>query len=245
MGAVSERAPVLGVDCFAGSLESAADAVVARALSGRGGFACLGNVHVLVTASGDPAVRSALEDAWVVFPDGFPVAWMQRRSGASASRIAGPDLMPAVFELGQAVRLRHFLFGSTDDVLAALETGLAICFPTAQIVGRLAPAQDHEDSSEALEFISCTCPQVVWVALGAPKQELWAARHAAALSPAVVVGVGAAFDFLAGSKRRAPAWMQRSGLEWLHRLATEPRRLGWRYVSTNSRFALSVLRGGG
>jgi N-acetylglucosaminyldiphosphoundecaprenol N-acetyl-beta-D-mannosaminyltransferase len=237
------RSSVLGIDCFAGDLDSATTAVITRALSGEGGFACLANVHVLVTAQRDPQLHSALAGAWADFPDGAPVAWLLRRAGgARAHRIAGPDLMPAVIERGQGAGLRHFLFGSTPSVLRALELRLVERFSEVQIVGTWAPNYGEESSSDSLQRIREAEPHLVWVALGAPKQELWMARHIAELHPTVAIGVGAAFDFQAGLKTRAPRWMQRTSLEWLHRLASEPRRLWWRYVSTNSVFVFRALR---
>jgi N-acetylglucosaminyldiphosphoundecaprenol N-acetyl-beta-D-mannosaminyltransferase len=239
----SGRAQVLGVDCFAGDLDAATDAVVARALTGEGGYACLANVHVLVSGQRDPAVRSALSDAWTVFPDGAPVAWLQRREGwRAATRIGGPDLMPRVLDHGTAAGLRHFLFGSTPDTLAALASRLLRTHPGIELVGTWAPPLGEEHSASSIERIVAAGPQIVWVALGAPKQECWMHRHADEIAPAIALGVGAAFDFLAGSKRRAPSWMQRAGLEWAHRLAMEPRRLGPRYLRTNTEFVVRAGR---
>ncbi len=231
--------------CFSGALGEAADAVVKRACSGEGGFACLANVHVAVTSERDDRVRQALASAWRVFPDGTPIAWLRKRGGAAdAQRIPGPDLFAATLDRGRALGLRHYLFGSTPSVLAALERRLRERFPGVEIVGAQAPPRGAERSAACLDAVRAAEPDVVWVALGAPKQELWMADHAGALEPALLVGVGAAFDFHAGMKARAPRWMQSAGLEWLHRLATEPRRLGWRYLSTNTLFALWMLRGG-
>jgi N-acetylglucosaminyldiphosphoundecaprenol N-acetyl-beta-D-mannosaminyltransferase len=236
--------PVLGVECFAGRPDIAARAVLERALEGSGGYCCFCNVHVLGLVQRHEEVRRALEDAWLVFPDGAPVAWLQRRLGAAAQRIAGPDLMPRVLELGVPLELRHFLFGSTPEVLAALQERLRAAHPGIRIAGALSPP--FESSSEqrwewAIDELSRAEPDVVWCALGAPKQELWMYRYASELSPALVLGVGAAFDFLAGTKPRAPLWMQRGSFEWLHRLASEPRRLSMRYLRTNSAF---VVRAG-
>jgi N-acetylglucosaminyldiphosphoundecaprenol N-acetyl-beta-D-mannosaminyltransferase len=242
---VSSGLDLLARDCFSGELGDAAEAVVTRALSGEGGYACLANVHVAVTTERDDRVRNALASSWRVFPDGTPIAWLRRRGGATcARRIPGPDLFAGTLDAGRAVGLRHYLFGSTPSVLAALERRMGERFPGVEIAGTLAPPPGEERSPACLEAVHAAEPHVVWVALGAPKQELWMADHAAALAPALLVGVGAAFDFHAGVKARAPRWMQNAGLEWLHRLATEPRRLGWRYLSTNTLFALWVLRGG-
>lgn len=236
--------PVLGVECFAGDPETAARAVLERALHGSGGYCCFCNVHVLGLVQRHENVRRALENAWIVFPDGAPVAWLQRRFGAAAHRVPGPDLMPRVLGLGLPAGLRHFLFGSTPQVLDVLQERVRAAYPGIRIAGAVSPP--FELSSEhrwrqAIDEISRTEPHVVWCALGAPKQELWMHRYADELSPALVLGVGAAFDFLAGTKPRAPLWMQRWSLEWLHRLASEPRRLSGRYLRTNSTF---VLRAG-
>jgi N-acetylglucosaminyldiphosphoundecaprenol N-acetyl-beta-D-mannosaminyltransferase len=231
--------PVLGVDCFAGDPETAARAVLERALQGSGGYCCFCNVHVLGLVQRHESVWRALEDAWIVFPDGAPVAWLQRRFGFAAQRIPGPDLMPRVLGLGVPAGLRHFLFGSTPQVLDILQERVRAAFPGVRIAGALSPpfelAGEHR-WGWAIDEISHTEPHVVWCALGAPKQELWMHRYANELSPALVLGVGAAFDFLAGTKHRAPVWMQRCSLEWLHRLASEPRRLSGRYLRTNSAF---------
>jgi N-acetylglucosaminyldiphosphoundecaprenol N-acetyl-beta-D-mannosaminyltransferase len=244
------RYSVLGTECFVGGLETAADAVVARALERSGGYCCFCNVHVLSLAKRDEALRRALESAWVVFPDGSPVAWLQRRLGVAAQRVAGPDLMPIVLSLGRRDGLRHLLFGSTPEVLDVLEERLRAAYPGVQIVGALSPPFDATGEHQwrrAIDEISSAQPHIVWCALGAPKQELWMHRYAAELSPAPVLGVGAAFDFLAGTKPRASLWMQRHSLEWLHRLGSEPRRLSGRYIRTNSEFVLraafEILRG--
>jgi N-acetylglucosaminyldiphosphoundecaprenol N-acetyl-beta-D-mannosaminyltransferase len=210
---------------FAGDLDEAADAVIARAQSGRGGYACLANVHVVVTAQRDPDLDRALSAAWAVFPDGWPVAWLQRRLGhPKGSRVPGPDLMPLVVDRGQSSELRHFLFGATPEVLRKLE-------PPYGVIG-----------DEAVEQINDATPDVIWCGIGAPKQELWMSRHAGQLAPAVVLGVGAAFDFLAGKRRRAPQLVQRFGLEWLHRLVSEPRRLWRRYAYGNLMFCALAAR---
>jgi N-acetylglucosaminyldiphosphoundecaprenol N-acetyl-beta-D-mannosaminyltransferase len=234
-----ERHRVFGADCFVGDLEDAAAAVVDRALSGEGGYAVLGNTHVLMESQHNDALFEAVEHAWTVFPDGAPVAWFQRRGGADhARRIPGPDLMPAVLARGSEVGLKHFLFGSTQTVITQLESRLRDQFPGLEIVGAAAPSPGTEYSRTALKSIRRACPDVIWVALGAPRQELWMRRYAATLAPAVVLGVGAAFDFIAGTKKRAPRTLQHMGLEWLHRLASEPRRLGPRYLKTNTQLVL-------
>jgi N-acetylglucosaminyldiphosphoundecaprenol N-acetyl-beta-D-mannosaminyltransferase len=218
--------------------------VVERAHSGLGGYACLTSVHGLVLAQRDAAVRSALGDAWMNFPDGVPITWVQHRRGAAGGeRVCGIDLMPRVFDAGRRTGLRHYLYGSTDEVLDRLERRLARLYPGALVVGRHSPSfgsiADHARTGD-LDRIRASDPDVVWVGLGAPKQDLWAQRYAAQLSPALVMCVGAAFDFVAETKRRAPMWMQTAGLEWVHRLALEPRRLAGRYARANTEFVARI-----
>jgi N-acetylglucosaminyldiphosphoundecaprenol N-acetyl-beta-D-mannosaminyltransferase len=232
---------VLGVPCVIGDVDSAATGVLAQAMAGDGGYGVLCNVHVLMTAHRSPGVMDALQAAWAVFPDGAPIAWLQRRAGASnAARIGGPDLMPAVFDRGRVHGTRHALFGSTPEVVARVARNAKIAFPGINIVATHAPLFGRESDQAALDRLRDARADIVWCALGAPKQELWMARHAELLAPALVLGVGAAFDFQAAVKIRAPQCMQRAGLEWLHRLLSEPRRLASRYAKTNMSFIVAA-----
>ena len=229
----------LAASCHVGDLDSGARVVVAHAEGRRGGYACLCNVHLLTMALHDAGVRLALEAAWKRFPDGAPVAWLQQRLGHhGAQRIGGPDLMPRVVDLGREQGLRHFFLGSTPDVLRALQFALTERYDGVQLAGSHSPPFDPTVSqdSAALDVVRAADPHVVWCALGAPKQELWMHRFAPELPSVLFLGVGAAFDFLAATKPRAPQWMQARGLEWLHRLLTEPARLGGRYARTNTEF---------
>jgi N-acetylglucosaminyldiphosphoundecaprenol N-acetyl-beta-D-mannosaminyltransferase len=238
---------VLGTPIFVGDVASAASWVVERALAGAGGYVCLCNVHLFVVARHDEDVRRALANAALAFPDGWPIAWLQRRLGnRSATRVAGPDLMARAIADGRSVGLRHFLLGSSEDVLGRLEENLLRRFPGAEIAGALSlpffVADEFGGTEPAIAEARAASPHVVWLSLGCPKQELWMLRYAQELAPALVAGVGAAFDFHAGTKKRAPAWAQRAGLEWLHRLLSEPRRLASRYARTNSEFVLLAGR---
>jgi len=229
----------LASSCFVGSVDTAADALLAHAAGERGGYVCLCNVHVLTAALHDVRLRTAISGAEIRLPDGEPVAWLIRRLGSThARRIGGPDLFSHVVDKGRSGGLRHFFVGSTEETLDGLRRMLVDRYPGAEIVGRHAPpyADELEVGDAMIQEIRATRAQLVWVGLGAPKQELWMARAAPSLPGATLVGVGAAFDFLGGTKRRAPEWMQRSGLEWLFRLASEPRRLASRYVRSNSEF---------
>jgi N-acetylglucosaminyldiphosphoundecaprenol N-acetyl-beta-D-mannosaminyltransferase len=232
---------VFDVDCFCGRFDEAVDLVIERARSGRGGYVVQCNVHVLMTAQQSPNLMRALQDAWLVMPDGAPVAWLQRRLGASsAERVGGPDLMPAVIDRGRRWRLRHFFLGSTPDVLDSLVDRLEHTYPGVEIVGTFSPPfSDGPALGEAAAVVARSCADLIWVALGAPKQELWLRLNSGQLRSTLALGVGAAFDFHAGAKDRAPIWMQHVGIEWGHRLIREPRRLASRYLTTNSAFVVA------
>lgn len=233
---------VFGQAFFAGTRESAAALVCDRARSGAGGYACLCNVHVLMEAKGNETLGEVLAGAWRVFPDGAPIAWLQRRSGLRADRIAGPDLFVSVMDAGRAYGLRHYLFGGSESVLSSLESEIVRRFPGVVIAGKVAPPRADVVAlgGSWIDLIRSADADIVWCGLGAPKQELWMREHAPALQPALVLGVGAAFDFVSGTKARAPQWMQAAGLEWVHRVAREPRRLFWRYATTNARFVRAL-----
>jgi N-acetylglucosaminyldiphosphoundecaprenol N-acetyl-beta-D-mannosaminyltransferase len=234
----------LAEECFVGTVDGAARLIADHAVGGGGGYVCLCNVHVLATARHDGRLRSVLADAWLRLPDGAPVAWLQRRLGhAGAERVGGPDVMARVLDLGQASQLRHFLLGSTTAVLAGLERELAASFPGATIAGVLSPPFTPLTPSirdDVLFAIGAAQPHLVWVGLGAPKQEYWMQELAPRAASPLFVGVGAAFDFLAGTTPRAPQWMRMAGLEWLHRLRLEPQRLAGRYLRTNTEFVVQT-----
>jgi N-acetylglucosaminyldiphosphoundecaprenol N-acetyl-beta-D-mannosaminyltransferase len=208
-------------------------------------YVCACNVHSVVTAKAFPAFSGALDAADLAVPDGAPVAWCLRRMGfPGQQRINGPDLMAKCCELARDAGLAIYLYGSTETTLARLHARLSESFPGIRIVGCEAPPFRKLTAREEIATvrrISASGAHIVFVALGCPKQEMWMADHRGRI-PAVMIGVGAAFDYHAGTLARAPRWMQSGGLEWLHRLATEPRRLWRRYLVTNSVFVACVAR---
>lgn len=204
---------------------------------------CLCNAHSVVESKRDPTFAAALASADLVLPDGAPVAWMLRRLGfAGQPRVSGPDLMLALCERFEADGLSIFLYGSTPATLARLEDALRGRFPRLRIAGAIAPPFGPVSPAllaEHMEVMNGSGAGAVFVGLGCPRQEKWLAANRAKLQ-AVALGVGAAFDFHAGTIARAPRWMRHSGLEWLHRLASEPRRLWKRYLVTNTLFIVSA-----
>lgn len=203
------------------------------------------NVHSVVTANRDPYFRQVLIDSDMATPDGAPVAWMLRRAGfAGQPRVNGPDLMEKLCARAAASGLRVFFYGSTESTLERLVHNLKERFPGLRVVGTFAPpfrsATADEDEAE-VRLIRESGAQIIFVGLGCPKQETWMAAHRGRVA-GVMIGVGAAFDYHAGTLRRAPLWMRQRGLEWLHRLASEPQRLWKRYLVTNTLFILGAFR---
>ena len=202
-------------------------------------YVCICNVHSVVTALGDPAFARVLAKADMATPDGQPVAWMLRRLGApEQGRIDGPELMLRYCASAARSGVSVYLFGGEESVLAALRTSLASRFPGLRIAGSHSPAfraPTPEERQAQIDAINASGAGVVFVSLGCPKQEMWMADRRGQVD-AVMIGVGAAFAFHAGTTRRAPPWMRDIGLEWLHRLAHEPRRLWRRYSVTNTIF---------
>lgn len=224
------------------------DAAIARLLgwahARESRYVTICNVHVVVSASRDAAYCEIINDSDMATPDGAPVAWMLRRQGfAGQSRISGPDVMWALIERAAKENLPIYCYGSTAAALALLEVRLRAAFPALKVTMESPPfrALAMEEDAAAVERINTSGAGIVFVGLGCPKQERWMAEHRGKIN-AVMIGVGAAFDFHAGTVQRAPVWMRNNGLEWLHRLASEPGRLWKRYLVTNTLFILGAAR---
>jgi len=206
---------------------------------------CICNAHSLVTARIDRDFADVLARAETCMADGAPVAWMLRRLGHSdQQRINGPDLMWRYCEWAAANGESIYLYGGAEATLSALQVRLISAFPGLVIAGAASPPFrpiSVEEDAAAVAIINASGAGTVWVSLGCPKQEFWMDSHRGQVN-ATMVGVGAAFDYHAGTVRRAPAWAQRAGLEWLHRLASEPRRLWRRYLFTNTYFVFAAIR---
>lgn len=208
-------------------------------------YVCICNAHSVASALEDSALAAAINYADMATPDGMPVAWALRRLGFPCQqRIAGPDLMTRLCEIAARDGIPIFLYGSTNKILDLLQRNLSHAFPRQVIAGAYSPpfrSLNAEEDKDVVTRINESGARIVFIGLGCPKQELWMHEHRGKVT-AVMIGVGAAFDFHAGTVQRAPAWMQRIGLEWLHRLASEPRRLWKRYLVTNSVFIIGIAR---
>ena len=198
------------------------------------GYICICGAHGVVECQADPALQRVFNGAMAVTPDGMPLVWALRGAGhAQAGRVYGPDLMRNMLDTGRTAGLRHFLYGTTPATLAKLTAQIGRRYPGAIIAGSYAPPfrpLTPDEERHVADVINGAAADIVWVGLSTPKQDRWMAAMRDRLEAPVLIGVGAAFDFLAGNTRSAPPVLQRAGLEWAFRLATEPRRLWRRYV---------------
>jgi N-acetylglucosaminyldiphosphoundecaprenol N-acetyl-beta-D-mannosaminyltransferase len=235
--------PVLSVAIDVISCEEAVTRIAGWARNGESRIVCICNTHSVVTASQDPAFLEAVSSADMATPDGAPVAWMLRRQGARGQqRVSGPELMLEYCDHAAHSGESILLFGSSEDTLQALRTNLLGRWPTLRIAGALSPPFRPLTTAEdkaIVDTLNRSGAGTVWVSLGCPKQELWMHAHRGKVH-AVMVGVGAAFDFHAGTVARAPPWMRNTALEWLHRLLSEPGRLWRRYLVTNTLFIMKA-----
>lgn len=213
----------------------------------KGDYICVSNVHTTVMAYRDKAYRNVQNSGAMALPDGQPLSIVSRKRGFSqARRVPGPDLMPAILDLSQKTGYRHYFYGSTEATLEALRAALLRRYPKLQIAGMYSPPfreLTKEEDEEIVRRINDSGADFVWVALGAPKQEWWMYEHRHRIK-ALMLGVGAAFDFTAGTTKRAPMWMQRLCLEWVFRILREPKRMLPRYLNTNFAFLYYVCREG-
>lgn len=239
------RVPVVGVPISVTTVDSLLELLADRQGTTATTVAFC-NVHSVMTARGDPEVAAALQNADVAAPDGMPIVWGLRLAGLNhQSRVDGPSFLPIALRYGLDHGWRHFFFGSTPDTLEAVISEARRVAPGVLIAGSHSPpfrTPTDQDIADATHLISASEADLVWVGLGMPKQEIWMQR-ARSMTPGVaLLGVGAAFDFLAGRTRRAPRWMQSTGLEWAHRLAQEPKRLWRRYVINNPAYVSLLAR---
>jgi len=235
---------ILGVRVDATSYERATEQIIDWASTGSPRYVSLCTVNQIMEAHDSPAFAEVMRAADLVTSDGMPLVWLLRWLGIpGASRVYGPDLMTLVLYAAARRGVPVGFYGGSDGVLRRLETLARDWFPGLQITYAEAPpfrAVTPEEDEQSVQGLNASGARILFVGTGSPKQERWMHAHRGRLQ-CVMIGVGAAFDFLAGAKPQAPGWMQRSGLEWLFRLVHEPRRLWRRYLVQNPRFVALVV----
>ena len=240
-----ERVNILGVGLSAINLDSAREAIHQALTEKRKGYVCVTGVHGVMEAQEDPQIRQILNQAYLNTPDGMPMVWVGKLRGfRQMDRVYGPDLMLTVCEFTRDKPFTHFLYGGAEGVAPELKRRLEQRFPGIKIAGTYTPPfrpLNSEEEADLIRQVTAAKPDILWVGLSTPKQEKFMAQYFQKLDTTLMFGVGAAFDFHTGRIRQAPRWIQRSGLEWLFRIACEPRRLWRRYLRNNPRFAFRIF----
>lgn len=241
-----QRENILGVNISAINMDQALGEIKSWIEQRESQYVCVTPAHGIMECQQNPELRMIFNQSGLTTPDGMAVVWLLKLRGhRHVDRVYGPDLLQAVCQLSASALggWRHYFYGSTPQVLVDLISRLKGQFPDLEVVGSHSPPfreLTEEEDRLIIEEINAAKPDIIWVGISTPKQEQWMADHIERLSPAVMVGVGAAFDFLSGKKPQAPRWIQRSGLEWLFRLLSEPRRL-WRRYAEYPKFVTLVI----
>lgn len=237
------RVDVIGSRISACDAETTLQLLDERIASGEGGYVCFTNVHATVMGYREPRFQNITNSSLLSLADGKPVYWVARsKSARSIGHVPGPDFM--LQAMHKFPGRGHFLYGSTPQVLKALVESLQERIPDLKISGTFSPPfrpLSEAERTEVVRQIRVARAEFVWVGLGAPKQEQWMSEMWASLKPALLFGVGAAFDFHAGILERAPLVIRRLGLEWFYRLLQEPKRLWKRYLVTNALFVYYIV----
>jgi N-acetylglucosaminyldiphosphoundecaprenol N-acetyl-beta-D-mannosaminyltransferase len=243
---MTDRVNVLGVGISPISMADALERIDAWVNQRAREYICVCTVHTVMQCRRSESLRQVVNSAAMNTPDGMPLVWLSRLAGHhNVTRVYGPDLMLAVMARSPRSGYRHFLYGGGPGVADELRDRMAERFPGVRITGTLTPPFGSIDvlaDQATADTINQARPDIVWVGIGMPKQELWMSRMRSRLEAPVLVGVGAAFDFHTGRVAQAPSWMQRSGLEWSFRLSQEPSRLWRRYLIDNPWFLFELFR---
>ena len=237
--------PILNTNISVTNMEETLSYIFENLVQLSGDYICVSNVHTTVMSFQNESYRVIQNSGAMALPDGKPLSIVSKMRGYhQAQRVPGPDLMPEVLRLSVSGGQRHFFYGSSEHTLTKLREVLETTYPGLQIAGMYAPPfrpLTEEEDQKVIEMINESHPDFVWVALGAPKQENWMYQHRGKVE-GLMIGVGAAFDFFAGTVKRAPQWMQEFCLEWLFRISQDPKRLLKRYLTTNFAFVYHVFQ---
>lgn len=238
------RVNVLGVGIHSVNLDSAVELMESAVLVRRQGYVCVTNVHAVIEAQNNAHYKDALNRSFMTVPDGRPSVWIGRFTGHSQmDQVGGPDLFLKFCEISSRKGYTQFFYGGKPGVVEQLSHELCRRYPGLKVVGTCTPPfrplTKEEESALCARFARLK-PDVTWIGLGAPKQELFMAEYLGRLETTLMVGVGAAFDMHTGRIKDAPQWVKRAGFAWLHRLVQEPTRLWKRYLKTNPRFILAI-----
>ena len=241
---------ILAVPIAAVNIEQAATHIEEWIRNGQKEYVTVTGIHGIMESQYDEEVKRIHQAAGMCVPDGMPTVWIGKLHGyKNMSRVYGPDLMLEMMRLSEEKKYTHFFYGGKKGVPELLKARLISQFPGLKVVGTFSPPfreMNEEEANALQEKIEKLSPDIIWVGLSTPKQEIWMASHIEKLNTKVMIGIGAAFDFHAGLLRQAPSWVQRLGLEWFFRLCVEPQRLWKRYLKNNPlfiwKFALQFLK---
>jgi N-acetylglucosaminyldiphosphoundecaprenol N-acetyl-beta-D-mannosaminyltransferase len=239
------RVNILGVGVSAINISQATALILDAVRQNRKGYVAVTGVHGVSEAQSDPEFRQILNSAFLNTPDGMPMSWIGRLQGfQDMDRVYGPDLMLSICAATQDGCVRHFFYGGAAGVADELSAALSARFPGICVCGTYTPPfrpLKVEEEADLLRRLQEAQPHICWIGLSTPKQERFMAAYLDNLPTKMMIGVGAAFDMHSGRVPQAPLWMQRSGLEWLFRLAQEPKRLWKRYLVNNPLFLVRIL----
>ncbi|WP_263356191.1 WecB/TagA/CpsF family glycosyltransferase [Acidicapsa ligni] len=237
-------AHVLGIDVDAIDMQGALGRVATVLQGSRKGYVCVAGVHGVMEAQRNSQLLEVYSASEMTIPDGMPLVWVGRMQGhAKMQRVTGPDLMLEIFRRSEFAHVTHFIYGGDEGIAEELRDKLKERFPWVKIVGTYTPPFRELSDSEQKQFVSTIKelkPDIIWVGISCPKQEIFMARYLPMLETKLMFGVGAAFDYHTGRIRDCAEWVKSAGLQWLHRLVQDPKRLWWRYLRNNPRFVLLI-----
>jgi N-acetylglucosaminyldiphosphoundecaprenol N-acetyl-beta-D-mannosaminyltransferase len=240
-----QRVDVLGIHVSVTDMDDTVETFAGWIAAGERHLVCVSDMNALLHARADPELTEVYNTSGLTLADGMPLVWAGKRAGFDRmARVCGPDLIERVMAESAERGWSQYFYGGADGVAEQLRDNFVAKHPSLFVAGTYSPpyrALSAAEDAEIVDKINAAGPDIVWVGLGAPKQERWMAEHRDRLDAAILIGVGAAFDFHTGRLDRAPVWMQKAGLEWSYRLYKEPRRLWKRYVLGIPRFAAGIL----